>query len=290
MQRYLKGMKKRTLDVSARLKNAYNLLFAPHRGSLSQYNQEAPDPQQMVDLFEGEWMSAFPPPYQELKGGIYPLFQDARVDWAIEELGGVKNKTVIELGPLEGGHAYMMQKNGATSILAIEANPRAYLKCLLVKELLKLDRVEFLFGDFNAYLRGASRSFDLCVASGVLYHMQNPVELLSLIAQHCREIYLWTQYYDEKICGDGGILQSKFMTPYKKEVNGFKHTLYPFKYGASRFWSTFIGGPARTSCWLSRQDILGALSHFGFTEIQINFDEVNSLHGPCFSVVAKKHM
>lgn len=266
-----------------RVKNAYRILFAPHKGPLSQYNQEIPHPQQMVHLFEGEWMSSFPPPFQDLKGGIYPLFQDYRLEWGMQQLDGANHKTIVELGPLEGGHSYMMQKAGAASIIAIEANPRAYLKCLLVQQIMKLDKVNFLFGDFNAYLHATSEKFDLCIASGVLYHMKNPIELLALIAQKCQELYLWTQYYDSKICK-----KSKFSAPYQVEVQGFKHTLYPFNYGASRFWSTFIGGPAKTSCWLSRQDILDALSHFGFSDIQINFEEVNPLHGPCFSLVAKK--
>jgi len=287
MQRYLKAIKRRSYDAAHRLKSAYCMLFSPDKGPLSQYSQEVPNPQQMVNLFEGEWISSFPPPFQHLRAGIYPLFEDERVRWGIQQPGGVQDKRVVELGPLEGGHSYMMQQAGAASVVAIEANPRAYLKCLLVKEMMQLDRVNFLFGDFNAYLRSSSNLFDVCIASGVLYHMKNPVELLSLIGEKCQEVYLWTQYYDEKICKDLS-LQSKFATPYEFEVKGFKHTLHPFKYGASRFWSTFIGGPARTSCWLSRRDILGALAHFGFTNIQVNFEEVSPLHGPSLALVAKK--
>lgn len=86
--------------------------------------------------------------------------------------------TVLELGPLEAGHTYMLEKMGARSIVAVEANSRAYLKCLIVKELFELKRAKFLLGDFVAYLKNNTRHFDLCLASGVLYHMQNPAELL----------------------------------------------------------------------------------------------------------------
>jgi hypothetical protein len=127
----------------------------------------------------------------------------------------------------------------------------------------------------------------VCIASGVLYHLKNPVELIALLAQKCQALFLWTQYYDAQICRTFPF-KSKFLAPYTSEVQGFKHTLYPFKYGASRFWSTFIGGPARTSCWLSRQEILDGLHYFGFHQIQIHFDDLNSTHGPCFSLVAKK--
>lgn len=286
MSRYLEAIKKRSHDLAKRLKNASRHLFAPHREPLNLYNQEYPHPQQMINLFEDEWISCFPPPFQNLKAGRYPLFEDQRIAWGIQQLGGIENKKMIELGPLEGGHSYMMQKYGAASIVAIEANPRAYLKCLLVKQIMKLERVDFLFGDFNEYLHSCSENFDVCIASGVLYHMKNPIALLALIAQKCRELFLWTQYYDDALCS-APALQSKFSAPYEKEFEGFKHTLYPFKYGASRSWSTFIGGPAKTSCWLSRQDILGGLCHFGFTEIDIR-EEQHSSHGPCFSLIAKK--
>lgn len=287
MGRVFNGVKKRVRDGGKRIKNAYLSLFAPHRNTLQHYNGEYPDPQQMIDLFKDEWMSCFPFPYQNLKAGIYPLFDDQRLAWGIRQLGGGKGKKVIELGPLEGGHSYMLEKEGVASNIAIEANPRAYLKCLLVKELFQLKKSDFLFGDFNQYLNKSPQTFDLCVASGVLYHMKNPVELLKLIAGKSDELFLWTQYYDPKICSHP-VFKSKFFPPVKHEVDGFKHILYPFKYGASRFWSTFIGGPAKTSSWLARQDILDALHYFGFTDIQVGFEEINPTHGPCFALVAKK--
>ena len=180
----------------------------------------------------------------------------------------------------------MLQRQGVASVVAIEANPRAFLKCLLVKQMMALERVNFLFGDFNAYLHASSETFDLCVASGVLYHMQDPVGLLAAIAQKSQELFLWTQYYDANMCVDR--LQAKFLAPFQCDVQGFKHTLYPFRYGASRFWSTFIGGPAKTSCWLTRQTILDALSYFGFKDIRVGFEEMHPTHGPCFALVAKK--
>ena len=63
---------------------------------------------------------------------------------------------------------------------AIEANTRAYLKCLIAKELLDMSRLGFLLGDFMEYLRGDPDHVDVCFASGVLYHVPNPVETLAL--------------------------------------------------------------------------------------------------------------
>ena len=77
-------------------------------------------------------------------------------------------RTVLELGPLEAGHSYLLERLGAAEIVGIEANTRAYLRCLVVKEILGLGRARFLCGEFVSYLRTSDRRFDLAVASGVL--------------------------------------------------------------------------------------------------------------------------
>ena len=47
----------------------------------------------------------------------------------------------------------MMQKGGASKVISVEANNRAFLKCLIVKQIFYLKKVDFLFGDFNKYLQ-----------------------------------------------------------------------------------------------------------------------------------------
>jgi hypothetical protein len=80
---------------------------------LDHYCRLSPSHQNAVDIFQGEWSSQFPPPFENLTAGPLALFQDVRLAWAIDQLGGVGSKTVLELGPLEGGHAYMLEHAGA---------------------------------------------------------------------------------------------------------------------------------------------------------------------------------
>src|SRR4051812_20493353 len=95
--------------------------------------QGIPTNQNAIDLIDG-WVSQLPPEVG-VNAGHAVLFHDPRTVWALERLGSVAGQTVLELGPLEGGHTYMLHQGGAR-VLAIEANKRAYLKCLIVKELL----------------------------------------------------------------------------------------------------------------------------------------------------------
>ena len=79
---------------------------------------------------------------------------------------------------------------------------RAYLKCLVMKEILGTERVRVLLGDAAAFLADSPvPRFDLAVASGVLYHMADPVTLLARLAKAADRLYLFTFYYDEAVMG-----------------------------------------------------------------------------------------
>jgi Protein of unknown function (DUF1698) len=258
---------------------------------LGTYVAGAPVRQNLVDIFAGSWSSALPADEGALRAGSAVLFDDTRITWAVDALGGVAGKRVLELGPLEGGHSYMMQKLGAASVLAIEANRLAFLKCLLVKELYHLDRCRFELGDFVEYLRQSQESgerFDLCVACGVLYHMTDPVELLGLIAKASDRAILWTHYYAEAPIRNNPNTAKKFNASEAREVGGFKHTLYKQHYGEALGWSGFCGGAKPYSYWLSYDDLLAGLRHVGFKRIEVSFHTPDHQNGPAVCLACEK--
>lgn len=253
---------------------------------LDEYVTVPPSAQNALDIFKGEWSSHLPHEVPELVAGAIPLFMDRRMTWAMEQLGGVQGGNILELGPLEAGHTYMLEKMGANSILAIEANSRAYLKCLVVKEILNLRRAKFLLGDFVAYLQQTSETFDVCIASGVLYHMKQPAELIHLLAKVSKKVMLWTHYYNPD---NIHLNPHQFSETKEVEYEGFKHTLHLQNYHAAGLaGKMFCGGMQHFSCWMSRQDILRCLEHFGFKNIQIDFEQVDHPHGSCFCLVATR--
>jgi hypothetical protein len=234
----------------------------------SPYSNLPPTAQQTLNLFSGKWASQLPPPLSQCEAGSAALFQDPRVPWAVEKLAGfgieVSKSAVLELGPLEGGHTYSLSKAGAQSVTAVEANSEAYLKCLVTKELLGMERVNFLYGDAVEFLRHTGNTYDLIFASGFLYHLTNPVELLELACRHSRALFLWTVYWDRqfqernpgKMAGSG--------PAHRAEHAGFVHTLHRHDYGEHINYTQFWGGSARHSYWMELEDILSALRHFGF--------------------------
>lgn len=255
---------------------------------IDSYITSSPCEQNALNIFQNEWSSRLPDPFAELKAGQIPLFNDIRISWFVQRLGGIADKTILELGPLEAGHTYMLEKMGAASILSIEANTSAYLKCLIIKEILELKRAKFICGDFVKYLQNCSTNFDVCIASGVLYHTTNPVELLSLISQVTDKIFIWTHYYDRDLlkANHHKKIGKKFPGSISAEYNGFKHTLYRYKYLTTLDSAGFCGGSQPFSYWMSRADILACLKYVGFNEIEINFEQPDHPNGPSFALLA----
>lgn len=235
----------------------------------SPYATQAPSAQQTLDLFRGKWASRLPAALGDCEAGKAPLFEDPRVDWAIENLGSLGidmgASTVLEVGPLEGGHTYKLVRRGARSVTAVEAHPEAYLKCLVLKELLGMERVNFLYGDAVSFLRSIGHTYDVGFASGFLYHMANPVEFLELICRRTRAVFLWSVYWDPlfvrehpgRPAGTAGVETSAHA--------GFRHTLHRHDYGENLDFGQFWGGPESHSNWMEKDEILGALAHFGFS-------------------------
>ena len=93
------------------------------------YTSKAPDPQVTLDLFRGEWSSRVPIAFAST--GHADLFRDDRITWLIEQDQSYPDKAALELGPLEAGHTYMLERAGY-AVTAVEANNRAFLKLSLI--------------------------------------------------------------------------------------------------------------------------------------------------------------
>jgi len=247
-----------------------------------------PAPENALALFPGRWASSLP----DRDGpGAAPLFDDDRIKWLIAELGGVDGYEVLELGPLEGAHTFMLEKSGA-NVCAIEGNEDAFLRCLIVKNHFDL-RARFLLGDFAASF-GRSGRWDLVVASGVLYHMSDPVGLLRNMAQVSDRVFVWTHYFEP----DGALwshsirerIGDKWL-PEKiaqVEIAGLTIRGVPQRYLESLQAQGFCGGPESSSLWLFKDDILALLRALGFDDLRIAFDEPAHPHGPSFAVLAQR--
>jgi SAM-dependent methyltransferase len=254
---------------------------------LDQYVRSAPSAQNAVDVFAGEWSSVLPAELG-VTSGIVPLFEDPRITWLIDHVGGVDGFHVLELGPLEAGHTTMLHRAGA-SVVAIESNTRAYLKCLVVKELLDLPRCHFLLGDFVPYLQETDERFGLLLASGVLYHSPDPLGLLEAIARVADRVAIWTHYYEPTVVNaDPGKLRMFIAEPEVVTWRDRQVTLHRRNYLESLEWTGFCGGPETSALWMERDDLLGVLGDLGFAHITLQYDDHTNPNGACIMLCAER--
>ena len=249
------------------------------------YEIQVPSPENLVALFEDQWVSALP----GYPSGDVGLFEDDRIRWALDLAGGVDGQQVLELGPLEGAHSFMLQRAGAAHVTAIEANTLCFVKCLLVKELYDLDRVEFQLGNFVPWVQEAEQTFDLVVAAGVLYHLTDPVPVLDALCRMTSKIYLWTHYVDlEAMPKTDRRYKRWFVDVEEHEYAGRSYPLHRRAYKRNPTSDPkFIGGLHTSTAWIEKPTILEVFEANGF-DVEIAHEMPENRSGPCASFFARK--
>jgi hypothetical protein len=257
------------------------------------YERRAPSPQNVADLFGGSWKAMLP---GGVASGTVPLFDDLRPAWAASVIpGGLQGKTVLELGPLEAYTTYRLLREGARSVLSVEANSINFLKCLCVKEICNLHAAQFLFGDAVEYVRDCDERFDVAWASGILYHLQDPILFVECIARLAPVIYIWTHYFDTDVMRSLRNGQERHFLP---EVNiarrcpGRDIVLHARSYLLPQYESNvpmnWEGGPEQFTYWLTKADIFWLFELAGMRIASIEFDNTNVNGLPALGFLALK--
>jgi hypothetical protein len=250
------------------------------------YVSSTPSLQNAVDAVAG-WNTSFPTQF-ELKAGALATYNDPRILWGMQNFGSLEGRHVLELGPLEGGHTSMLEAAGAR-VDAIEANQRAFMRCLITKEILGLTRSKFWLGDFVKALENWEQSYDLIVACGVLYHLKNPLQLIDLVAKRTNAIYLWTHVVTEESMPHGDPRRLVIAPDMENhQFHGINVRAYRRTYARAEANVAFCGGIIDEHRWLHRDDLLAALKVVGFKDIQTAHDEPDHIYGPAISIFARK--
>ena len=242
------------------------------------YIETAPSVQNVLDIFKGQWSCKIP--IENTESGSGDFFKDDKRIPMWNSAYPVNNKTILELGPLEGAHTYQLENLGASSITSIEASRTNYLKCLIVRNLLKLN-VDLLHGDFREYLKTCDKKYDIILASGVLYHMTEPAQLLKDIARVTDNLFLSTQYYSE----DRHDIYKFEPKPIK--IDG-KYKGYKHYYVNMDDDDLVLGGTRNYSVWMKKEDILNVLEDVGFSKVVLLEDRIDDPLGNLLTLYAGK--
>ncbi len=252
---------------------------------LDEYVSAPPSAQNAVDILPG-WNHQLPPEFG-VTVGHSTMYNDSRIHWAIEQFGSIEGRKILELGPLEASHTSILDKHRPAFIHCIEANKLSFLRCLVVKEIVDLKTAKFFLGDFVAWLENPPTRYDLIIASGVLYHMPDPIRLLELIAKNTDAFYLWTHYYDP------ATMANMEPTPFVGEAevrdyNGVAVHLHRRSYHGAWQNKAFCGGMHDLHRWIEREDIFALIRALGFDDIRMTHDQPDHPNSPAFSLFARR--
>ena len=255
---------------------------------LAYYSSAVPSAQNSFDMFKNTWSTKMPGIETH---GVGELMNDARIHWLTANVC-VDNLHILELGPLEGAHTFMLEKAGG-NVSAIEGNYGAFLRCLVVKNHFDL-KAKFMLGDFSL-CEFRQNAYDLIVASGVLYHMKDPIALLRKISVASGKLFLWTHYFEPDLskwnANLGKHLESGKWDKsniIEEKVNNSRIRMVRQEYREALRWSGFCGGPDKYSHWIFKEDIITLLREVGYDNILVNFDTPAHPNGPSFAIIAEK--
>lgn len=254
---------------------------------LDQYVSSIPSPQNAIDAVPG-WNQAMPPRIGATAGPMH-AYPDARLLWCLERFGSIAGCKILELGPLEGMHTCVLDEQQPEFIHAVEANRLAFLRCLVTKELMELKRAKFLHGNFLPWLEQTEIPYDLIVASGVLYHMSDPVHLLDLLAKRTNAIYLWTHYFSDEAMPASDPRRGAFTGEIKKvDYRGLNVSLHRRGYHGAWNNSSYCGGMQDLHYWMEREDIRRVLHLSGFDDVCFAHEQLDMPGGPSVSIFARR--
>jgi hypothetical protein len=175
--------------------------------------------------------------------------------------------SILELGPSDGYNTLGLEMEGAEDVTAIDGNVGAFLRCLTLKNYFEM-KSKFLFGDFLKYLECPPRRHDLIYASGVLYHLTDPVAFLQRCAELCDRLFLLTFYYDESAIASHPYESRWFRLEETKTctMGDINLSLYRRDYEQQIVDSAkYAGGFSPHALWLARDDLLKLFKYLGYT-------------------------
>jgi len=245
-----------------------------------------------LDFGEREWtpteveeMRDFLSPWNHnirLRGDIYTAFD---ADWYPEHraimdvvdhhLGGTfDGRRVLDLGCLEGYFSTECALHGA-EVLGVDAREINIKKCEFVKSALAAPRLEFALDDAMNVTVDRYGRFDVVLALGLLYHLDDPFTFLAQVAEMCQGFLV----LDTLVALEDGPQTIGEWAPELSDIRTFpsrgesyRGRLYrEYEAGADaveRAFSTTASHANDLSVWLTEDALVSLLGRVGFEQLE----------------------
>ena len=183
--------------------------------------------------------------------------------------GSLAGLRMADLGCLEGGFTLALAQHRA-NVVGIEARQRNIEKCLLLQEHFELPDSTFLRDDVKNFTREKYGLFDVVMALGILYHLDQPVTWLNQIALATKSVLIVESHYapvddDDLALLDPGISKlDPLESLHAGQLTYLGRWFTEYVLDTQRenmLWASYSN---KRSFWLTRESLLLAMLRSGF--------------------------
>jgi len=194
-----------------------------------------------------------------------PIFLTAARYFRMFYRDSLPSKTLVDLGCLEGAHTLGFARLGFDA-LGIEVRNENFACCQFVKEATRLPNLRY--AQDNAWNVAKYGAFDAVFCSGLLYHLDRPLEFIKILGSVCREMLILNTHFAPEHEDDpqlspmtehDGARGRWFAEPLARSVTARDE----------QRWSSWDN---RQSFWLAKPDLLQAMADAGFALVIEAFD------------------
>lgn len=184
----------------------------------------------------------------------------------IDHLVGISGKSFIDLGCADGYETYTVALHGARSALGIEGRMELVEQARAAAQYLKIDdKAEFQVHDVRRIDEVGLGKFDVVLHFGLLYHMENPFNLLKRVRNICGgDLLMETQIAPRSLAGvnRGEVNHLSDLTTVTLDGEPFEGRALEY---VNRRYGKGIGSlDRRLVFWLTVDSIHKALDRAGF--------------------------
>lgn len=180
--------------------------------------------------------------------------------------------TLIDIGCREGGYAIEFARAGY-DVVGLEARPSNVERCTLLAADAGLENVRFVCDDARNLLDHGT--FDVVFCCGLLYHLDRPVEFLSLLGQVTDRLLVLNTHYSTKLPTPAFALsdltesEGRLGRWYLDLVPGTSYESMEANRGAS--WGN------SHSFWIEKAHLLQTMREVGFDLVLEQFDFLENI-------------
>jgi 2-polyprenyl-3-methyl-5-hydroxy-6-metoxy-1,4-benzoquinol methylase len=202
----------------------------------------------------------------------YPAHQEIMKIINQQLQGNFKRKRVIDIGCLEGYFSAECALQGAT-VLGIEGKTINIKKCEFIRSVLGVKNLTFIKDDAMRITKKKYGDFDVVLALGLLYHLDNPFKFLENLSELCTGFLLLDTHV--------ALVEQPESGDWKPDLSALRKFEFGNKTYTGRLYREFNSDTAQTSkelsptaslsneqsVWLTEDSLVSLLREVGFEQV-----------------------